>query len=106
MNNYQVDRAKWAKMSLFARMGNIGSEVGRAINAHRRKNFDSQNAAIDRALDLFDATTDVEKNLSRRREILRARDQFLALFFDNNFADADNLEKYFTEFAIAERITR
>jgi hypothetical protein len=31
MINHQVDRTKWAKMSLIDQMGNISSEVGRAI---------------------------------------------------------------------------
>jgi hypothetical protein len=40
-------------------------------------------AALDRALEPFDLTaTDPPWSLARRREILRARDQFCRVFFD------------------------
>jgi hypothetical protein len=34
---------------------------------------------------------------------LRAREQFLRLFYDDGFWDADGVEKYFMHFAIAAR---
>ncbi|MDR3071970.1 MAG: hypothetical protein LBU41_00570 [Clostridiales Family XIII bacterium] len=59
MSDYQIDRARWAELSISEQMGNIGSEVGRAISAHRRNLKDREESAIARALDLFDATTEV-----------------------------------------------
>jgi hypothetical protein len=105
MNNYQVDRAKWASMDIFNQMGNIGSEVGRAIMAKRQGDEQRTNSAIKRALDLFDATTEdlVQKKSPRVKEVLRAKDQFLSLFFDDNFSDADDIERYFMQYAIAAR---
>ena len=100
---------RWQRMTIFEQMGNIGSEVGRAISAARRDDSTAANAAISRALDLFDATENdlvKSKKSSRLREVLRARDQFLSLFFADNFADADNIEKYFMNFAIAARSNR
>lgn len=35
MGDYQVDRARWAELAILEQMGNIGSEVGMAIAAHR-----------------------------------------------------------------------
>jgi len=55
---YQVDRERWAKMTINEQMGNIGSEVGRAIIAHRTGNKDRVERAIDRAVDLFSATVE------------------------------------------------
>lgn len=41
------------------------------------------------------------------REVLRAREEFLRLFYDGTFdADADNIERYFTQFAVAARNMR
>jgi hypothetical protein len=107
MNNH-VDVSRWQNLTIFEQMGNIGSEVGRAISAARRGNDTAKNGAIARALDLFSATAD---GLSRQKsprlcEILRARDQFLSLFFADNFADADKVENYFMQFAIAARRNR
>jgi hypothetical protein len=108
MNNYAVDRNKWAKMTIFEQMGNIGSEVGRAISAERASDVERRDGAIARALDLFSATAEnlASQKSPRLREVLRARDQFLGLFFDDNFTEADKIENYFMQFAIAARRNR
>lgn len=109
MNNYQVDRAKWQQLDLLDQMGNIGSEVGRSIAARRRSDEKRTDAAIVRALDLFDATVNalVAVHSPRTKEVLRAKDQFLRLFFDNRFEqDADAIEHYFMNYAIAARKRR
>ena len=95
----QIDREKWARLSLAEQMGNIGSEVGRAIKS--RDNPERRDGAIERALDLFSATAECYSGL-RLREILRARDEFLRLFFDDS-ADYDGVERYFYHFALAAR---
>jgi hypothetical protein len=104
MNNH-VDVKRWAKLSFLEQMGNIGSEVGRAIAARRRGDASSEQGAIARALDLFSATASalVGQNAARLREVLRAKEQFLRLFFDDGFDDADGIEQYFMQFALAAR---
>lgn len=106
MPNYLVDRAEWTKRSIFEQMGNIGSEVGRSIKAHRSGNAKREEKAFDRALDLMDATVEslVPEYPARAREVLRAREQFATLFFGGTFdEDADALERYFMNFAVAAR---
>jgi len=107
MAEYKIDRERWAQLTFNEQMGNIGSEVGRAIIAHRNGNEVRKNRAIDRAIDLFSATVEVlidTKYSYRLKEVLRARDEFLRLFFDNTFEhDADNIDRYFTYFAFAAR---
>jgi len=104
---YQVDRERWEKMTINEQMGNIGSEVGRAIIAHRNGNKAREDRAIDRAIDLFSATIEVlvgTKHSYRLREVLRAREEFLRLFFDDTFdSDADKIERYFMNYAFAAR---
>jgi hypothetical protein len=104
-DSYQIDRKKWAHMNILQQMGNIGSEVGRAISAKRCGDKERTIGAIARALDLFDATIEilVAQKSPRTREVLRARDQFLGLFFDDKFSDANGVERYFTTYAIAAR---
>jgi len=94
-----IDREKWAELTLAEQMGNIGSEVGRAIRS--RNNPARLQGAIDRALDLFSATAECHRGL-RLREILRARDEFLRLFYDNS-TDYEEIERYFYQFALAAR---
>jgi len=95
----KIDHEKWARLSLFEQMGNIGSEVGRAINS--RENPARRDGAIERALDLFSATA-VCYNGRRLREILRARDEFLRLFYGDS-TDFCGVERYFHQFAQAAR---
>lgn len=109
MSNYQIDRVKWAELSLFEQMGNIGSEVGRSVSAYERHDQQRFNGALARAIDLFDATIDVmiAQRSARVREVLIAKDQFLSLFFGNfSLAEAKEIEKYFMQYAIAARLHR
>jgi len=110
MGEYAFDRTRWAQLSFNEQMGNIGSEVGRAIIAHRDGNIVRETRAIDRAIDLFSATVEVLINTEyayRLKEVLRARDEFLRLFFDGTFeSDADKIERYFMYFAFAARADR
>ena len=106
MLDYTVDRKRWAQMDIFEQMGNIGSEVGRAIASKRSGRNERSESAIMRALDLFDATvtTNIKTAPHRAREVLLARDQFLALFYDGTFdKDADAIERYFMHYALAAR---
>jgi len=107
MDNYKFDRERWARLTFYEQMGNIGSEVGRAIIAHRNNNVLRETRAIDRAIDLFSATVEVligTQYSYRLKEVLRARDEFLRLFFDGTFeSDAENIERYFMYFAYAAR---
>jgi hypothetical protein len=109
--NKPIDRERWAQLNIFQQMGNIGSEAGRAIKAKREGKEDRLQGAIERALDLFSATAQdlVNKHQPHRlKEVLRSRDEFLKLFYDDKFTDAnaDSIERYFTHFAIASRLIR
>lgn len=108
MSNYKIDRKRWANMTIQEQMGNIGSEVGRSINAWQAEDIVRFNGALDRALDLFDATVEdlVAHKSPRTKEVLRAKDQYLALFFDGKISDAVNIEDYFMQYALAARRDR
>lgn len=107
MNSYVIDRQKWATHDIFYQMGNISSEVGRAIKAKKRGDERAFRAAISRGLDLFDATAEAlaQSNPARLKEVLRAEEQFLSLFYGNLNDDKakQDLEKYFFQFALAAR---
>jgi hypothetical protein len=97
---------RWATLSLVEQMGNVGSEVQRAIRAHASGRPDRFESALARALELFDLTaTDPRWRGHRCREILRAREEFCRLFFDPAVApsSAAGLNRYFLAFAVAAR---
>ena len=110
MSDYRFDRERWSRLTFYEQMGNIGAEVGRAIIAHRNGNITRETRAVDRAIDLFSATAEVltgTKYSYRLKEVLRARDEFLRLFFDGTFdSDADKIDRYFMYFAFAARAAR
>lgn len=103
MNSYQVDRAKWQRLTIFEQMGNIYSEIGRTFAARGRGDTEAAAAAAERAFDLFDATCEqlaVHKS-PKLHEVLRAREVFAGQFINHQESDLDN---YFMQFALASRI--
>ena len=109
MYECRIDREKWAKLTIYEQLGNIGSEVGRAISA-KRAGYDYRiEGAVVRAQDLFSATIEVlikeKTHLHRAKEILRARDQFISLFYDGEFDDVEaaKIENYFMNYAYIAR---
>ena len=76
MVEYRFDRKRWLQLAFTEQMGNIGAEAGRAIIAHRNGSPARESRAIDRAIDLFNATAEVTirtKHACRLKEVLRAR---------------------------------
>lgn len=109
MGSYAVDRQKWAKLDILNQMGNIYSEVGRTIAAKKSGDEQRFEAALSRALDLFDASVEVlnKQKSPRLREVLLAKYQFLSLFYARRRQeDSESLERYFMQFALAARKTR
>ena len=102
---HEISLDYWSKFTLLEQLGNIGSEVGRSIKAYKNNDTRAFDAALFRALDLFEVTAKcwVKTYPNRVKEILRAKEEFLRLFFDDNFEDAENIERYFMYFAYAAR---
>ncbi len=106
MSSHDFDVEAWSKMSMFSQMGNIGSEVGRALSAKRQGQDVRMQTAFYRGLDLIDATATLwaPQRTRRLRELLRAREEFVkAIVTDKTDA---SLETYFMEFAVAARLMR
>jgi len=95
---------RWQKLSLMEQLGNIGSEISRAASAEHKDEKAFQ-AAIDRALELFDLTLGDPRWRGRLKEIARAREVFL----DASLGDRDyqsslaDLDDYFLPFALSAR---
>jgi hypothetical protein len=96
-------------MTIVEQLAHVGSEVDRAIRAHAAGKEARRDLAIERALELFDLTaTDQRWQGSRRRETLRAREEFCRLFFGDVMPAGSpaSLQKYFLHFAVAARRNR
>jgi hypothetical protein len=105
-NQHVFDRQAWARLDMFNQMGNIGSEVGRALKAKKRGDHLAMDGALARGLDLIDETAKLwaRQNSPRTRELLRARE----LFAESVLTDKEDngLEEYFFQYAMAARKDR
>jgi len=100
---------EWQRFTLVEQLANVGSEVDRAIRAHQSGAQSRFENALSRALDLFDqSAADNRWAGARRREILRAREEFCRLFFDDTTSPeaVEGLRRYFLAFAVAARVRR
>jgi hypothetical protein len=100
---------RWQMMTLSEQLGNIGSEVGRAIRAREHDDGRRFTGALDRALELFDLTLiDPRWRGHRAREIARAREVVCDfLVGENDYrSTAATLDAYFLQFAFAARRNR
>ena len=106
MSSHVFDASAWSQMDVFNQMGNIGSEVGRALAAKRQGKTDRCQAAFYRGLDLIDATVDdwVAKKMTGVKELLYARELFAESIITSNVDPT--LEAYFMHYAIAARSAR
>lgn len=100
----------WQTFTIVEQLANIGSEADRALRAELAGRTDRRDRALARALaralELFDLTAaDHRWRGPRCREVLRAREYFCRIFFDEMVeADAAGfLETYFLQFANAAR---
>ncbi len=100
-------RGRWRDLSLVEQFGNVGSEIGRAIR-WSAKNPDTAQAALYRALELFDLMLDDPRHRQsppRLREIARAREVVVDFLAGTNEygSTGPSLQKYFDQFALAAR---
>ena len=104
----ELAAGRWFKLSLAEQLGNVGSEVARALTWQERGNVEHCSKAIDRAFELLDLTLMDARHRGRLREIARVR-KALADYFhgDNRFGSSPDLwRRYFDAFAVAARANR
>ena len=106
--HHELASGRWNEMSLVEQLGNIGSEVERALKWKKKNNPDYCMRAFERALELLDLTLDCPKNRLRLKEIARTREILVDFFYgENQFSTSgESLSAYFLRFAWAARRTR
>ncbi|MBI3573392.1 MAG: hypothetical protein HY092_04290 [Candidatus Kerfeldbacteria bacterium] len=98
-----VSAGRWHAQSLAEQMGNIGSEVSRALRWQTKDQITFQNA-LARLLELMDLTI-TDPRWRKNRELTRTREVLCDfLVGDNTYhSDPQSLQEYFDQFA---RVTR
>ncbi len=105
----KLAEGRWFTLSIAEQMGNIGSEVERALSWRQRGKQQEFEKAFARALELIDLTlADHRLALHRRREVARAREVLCDLCYGGNEfgTSVDQLRKYFLQFGILARKNR
>jgi hypothetical protein len=102
----QLASGRWAKMTFFEQMANIGSEVERTILWKKKKNNEYSQLAFERALELLGLTISDSKNIKRLRELTRMREILVDHFeFNNDYNSTDkSWSNYFYSFNYASRV--
>jgi len=106
MQHQSLAAGRWFELSLAEQLGNIGSEVSRAIRARGdEKRFEG---AVTRALELFHLTISDPRWRKRLKELTRARELFCdAVCGGTEYGTSlEDLDKYFFYFALAARLNR
>jgi hypothetical protein len=104
----QLASGGWQNLTLKEQMGNIGSEVGRAIRWFRANNKERFRVSFEKALELFDMTIADPRWRNRLKEITRSREVFCSLMaepekYKNLDEELESLDKYFLWFGVAAR---
>ena len=97
----------WQRLSLMEQLGNVGSEINRALN-WREKDANLYESAINRAFELLDMTIADSRWRARLKEIIRARELLAdAIFGGKEYKTTlEDLNRYFFHFALAARLNR
>ena len=104
---------RWEELSFSRQMGNIGSEVSRAVRWKKKGNNKQMENALIRCLELIDITVacrqkqilkEKKHNDGALRELLRSREVICDYFWGNNeySCDEKKLIEYFDRFARAD----
>ncbi|MCX6718319.1 MAG: hypothetical protein NTY81_01805 [Candidatus Staskawiczbacteria bacterium] len=93
---------RWQEMSLAQQMGNIGSEVSRALGLRQKGDKENTDKSFFRALELIDLTIADKRWKNRSSEIFKLREVICDLFFGENIfkTNPESLKNYFLFFAL------
>lgn len=101
LSHPELAKGRWAKMPFSSQMGNIGSEISRAINAKNRGNQERMVNAAERAIELFELSIDGNMNSpTRLKELCRGKEEFCDYIFGNNTFNTDPIKmlRYYDQF--------
>ena len=101
-----LSEGRWFEMSLAEQLGNVGSEVERAIRWRKKGDSEQSQKAFDRMLELLDLTlNDRRWRGPRLRELARLREELCRILTDDD-EDTSGIQNYFLYFGILARANK
>ncbi len=100
-----IDQARWQSLSFYEQLGNIASELSRAIKFKEANDGPHLDSSLWRLLELLDLTVDDKKNKSRLRELCRFKEVLCDWYCRTKLYDVDpeSLKNYALNFAMLAR---
>ena len=100
-----IDKVKWESFNYYEQMGNIASELSRAINFKKKNDVNYMNSSLLRLIELIDLTIEDNKNSKRLREICRFKEVVCDWYSKTNVYDInpESLLNYTMDFALLAR---
>jgi len=107
IHHTELADGRWRRLTFAEQMGNVGSEVSRALRWQGRDQALFERA-MERALELLDLTIEDPRWRSRLKEPVRARELLCdALFGGKDYGSSlVDLDRYFFQFALSARAQR
>lgn len=107
VKHQELAAGKWRELSLAEQMGNVGSEISRAV-LWQNKDQKIFEGAIERALELLCLTIGDPRWRKRLKELARVREFICdAVFGSKEYGTSlEDLNRYFFNFALAARINK
>ena len=69
-----IDGNRWKKLTFYQQMGNITSEISRAIRFKNENDIKHMDSALLRLIELLDLTIEDDNNRTRLRELCRFKE--------------------------------
>ena len=111
MQHKNLVAGRWGELSFAEQMGNVGSEVGRAITRLTQGETVGKEKALERAFELMDLTIGDGRwalRAGRLKELARVRESLADFFYGSNeyATSSEDVNTYFYHFAYAARKSR
>ena len=100
-----INQQRWRILTFYQQMGNIASELSRAIKFKNQNDTEHMNFSLMRLMELMDLTIDDKKNKSRLRELCRFKEVLSDWYCQTHVYDVDpeSLKSYSLNFAMMAR---
>lgn len=97
-----IDQDKWQSYTFYQQLGNIASELSRAVKFKNQNETAHLDASLWRLLELLDLTISDRKNRSRLRELCRFKEVLSDCYCRTHVYDVDleSLKNYSLNFAM------
>ena len=97
-----INQERWQSLTFYQQMGNIASEISRAIQFKNKNDMEHMNPSLLRTLELVDLTIEDTNNKSRLRELCRFKEVLADWYCQTHEYDInpESLKNYSLTFAL------